>query len=148
MRKKIFSFVEIKFELMSKMDDAIIAILEKRLELSQLTYADEKYDDIEEELHDLEDDFNNEYGTELENQLDSIHDQYCPKSDVLLPTAYLAKNFAVDADGNVSISPEDGVEVEWIKDPTKGARLVLVPSPSRFLFISKEGIDEIMISEE
>ena len=63
---------------MSKMDDAIIAILEKRLELSQLTYADEKYDDIEEELHDLEDDFNDEYGTELENLLDSIHDQYCP----------------------------------------------------------------------
>ncbi len=148
MRKKIFSFVEIKFELMSKMDDAIIAILEKRLELSQLTYADEKYDDIEEELHDLEDDFNDEYGTELENQLDSIHDQYCPKSDVLLPTAYLAKNFAVDADGNVSISPEDGVEVEWIKDPANGARLVLVPSPSRFLFISQEGIDEIVIREE
>ena len=129
------------------MDEAIIAILEKRLELSQLTYADEKYDDIEEELHDLEDDFNEEYGTEIENQLDDIHDKYCPHSDVLLPTAYLAKNFKIDEEGNVSLSPEDGVEVAWKKDPANGAKLVLVPSPPRFLFISKEGIDEILIEE-
>lgn len=132
---------------MSKLDDAIIAILEKRLELSELTYADEQYDDIEEELHDLEDGFNEEYGSELENYLDEIHDKYCPQSDVLLPTAYLPKNFASDAEGNITISKEDGVEVAWIKDPANGARLVLVPSPTRFLLLTKDGIEEMLISE-
>ena len=51
---------------MNTIDEAMIAILQKRLELSKLSYSDETYDDVEEVLHDLEDDFNEKYGDQLE----------------------------------------------------------------------------------
>ena len=47
---------------LQKLDEALLALFEKRVELSQMGYDHASYDDIEEELHDLEDDFNDEYG--------------------------------------------------------------------------------------
>ncbi|MEY3854534.1 MAG: hypothetical protein RIS68_548, partial [Bacteroidota bacterium] len=58
---------------MNTIDEAMIAILEKRLELSKLSYSDETYDDVEEVLHDLEDDFNEKYGDQLEDILEKVH---------------------------------------------------------------------------
>jgi hypothetical protein len=84
---------------MNTIDEAMIAILEKRLELSKLNYSDDTYDDVEEMLHDLEDDFNEKYGDQLEDILEKVHLKHCPESDVLLPTAYLAKKFVETADG-------------------------------------------------
>ena len=55
---------------MNTIDEAMIAILEKRLELSKLNYSDDTYDDVEEMLHDLEDDFNEKYGDQLEDILE------------------------------------------------------------------------------
>jgi hypothetical protein len=78
---------------MNTIDSAMIAILEKRLALSKLSYSDDTYDDVEELLHDLEDDFNEKYGDKLEEILEKVHLAHCPESDVLLPTAYLAKKF-------------------------------------------------------
>ena len=86
---------------MNTIDEAMIAILQKRLELSKLSYSDETYDDVEEFLHDLEDDFNEKYGNQLEEILDKVHIKHCPESDVLLPTAYLAKKFVETADGEI-----------------------------------------------
>ncbi len=40
---------------LNKLDKDLTVIVEKRIVLSQKTYADPDYDDIEEELHDLED---------------------------------------------------------------------------------------------
>ena len=116
---------------MNTIDEAMIAILEQRLKLSKLSYSDENYDDVEELLHDLEDDFNEKYGDQLEEILEKVHLKHCPESDVLLPTAYLAKKFVETADGEVEISKKEGVEVEWIEDPAAAARLVLLPSPTR-----------------
>ena len=98
---------------MNTIDEAMIAILEQRLKLSKLSYSDENYDDVEELLHDLEDDFNEKYGDQLEEILEKVHLKHCPESDVLLPTAYLAKKFVETADGEVEISKKEGVEVEW-----------------------------------
>ena len=84
---------------MNTIDEAMIAILQKRLELSKLSYSDETYDDVEEVLHDLEDDFNEKYGDQLEEILEKVHIKHCPESDVLLPTAYLAKKFVETAKG-------------------------------------------------
>ena len=86
---------------MNTIDEAMIAILEKRLELSKLNYSDDTYDDVEEMLHDLEDDFNEKYGDQLEDILEKVHLKHCPESDVLLPTAYLAKKFVETADGEI-----------------------------------------------
>ena len=57
---------------MNTIDEAMIAILQKRLELSKLSYSDDTYDDVEEVLHDLEDDFNEKYGDQLEEILDKV----------------------------------------------------------------------------
>jgi hypothetical protein len=125
---------------MNTIDEAMIAILQKRLELSKLSYSDDTYDNVEEILHDLEDDFNEKYGDQLEEILDKVHITHCPESDVLLPTAYLAKKFVETADGEIEIGKKEGVEVEWIKDSEAAARLVLLPAPTRILLMTPKGI--------
>ena len=120
---------------LQKLDEALLALFEKRVELSQMGYDHASYDDIEEELHDLEDDFNDEYGDFLEGILKEVHDEYCPESDVLLPTAYLAKKFVVTADGAIEVGRDAGVEVEFVDDPVANARLILLPSHTRIVFI-------------
>jgi hypothetical protein len=128
---------------MNTIDEAMIAILQKRLELSKLSYSDDTYDDVEEVLHDLEDDFNEKYGDQLEEILDKVHIKHCPESDVLLPTAYLAKKFVETADGEIEIEKKEGVEVEWVENPDAAARLVLLPSPTRILLMTPKGISVV-----
>ncbi|MHA8066894.1 hypothetical protein V7S76_09445 [Aquirufa sp. ROCK2-A2] len=132
---------------MNTIDSAMIAILEKRLELSKLSYSDDSYDDVEELLHDLEDDFNEKYGDKLEDILEKVHLKHCPESDVLLPTAYLAKKFVETEDGEVEIGKKEGVEVEWIENPAVGARLVLLPSPTRILLMTPKGVKVVWEEE-
>jgi len=98
-----------------ELDLALQAIEKKRTELAKLNYNDPKYDDLEEELHDMEDDFQENYGEELEDVLQDIHDEFCPDNDVLMPIAYLGQ----------------GVIVEVDKLPGKDTRLVLNTNPVR-----------------
>lgn len=128
---------------MNTIDEAMIAILEQRLKLSKLSYSDETYDDVEELLHDLEDDFNEKYGDELEEILEKVHIKHCPESDVLLPTAYLAKKFVETADGEIEIGKKEGVEVEWIEDPVAATRLVLLPAPTRILLMTPKSLEVV-----
>ena len=44
------------------LDRELAALVEMKNKLSVLDYSDENYDTIEEELHDLEDDFLENYG--------------------------------------------------------------------------------------
>jgi hypothetical protein len=99
------------------LDKALQAIVDCRLELSKIDYNDPKYDDLEEKLHDLEDDFQEEYGEYLEGALQTVHDQYCPDNDVLLPIAYLGEGAAVDLE----------------KLPGRDTKLVLAASPTRLM---------------
>ncbi|MDX5435891.1 MAG: hypothetical protein LPK03_01780 [Pontibacter sp.] len=115
------------------LNEAIVAILEKKQELRALDYNDARYDDIEEELHDLEDDFNEEYGDELEDVLEDVHGKIKSDADILLPTAYLASSL----DGK---ELEDGDESEgvWVESdsfPGVEMRLVLVANPPRILLV-------------
>ena len=99
------------------MDKALEVIVKQREELGRTDYNNPKYDDLEEKLHDLEDDFQDSYGEYLEEALDQVHQQYCPESDVLMPIAYLGK----------------GVFVEAEKFPGKEVKLILAPSPARII---------------
>ncbi|MCH7411334.1 hypothetical protein MM239_18205 [Belliella sp. DSM 111904] len=123
---------------LNKLDQDLTAIVEKRIALSKITYADEKYDDIEEELHDLEDDFNEEYGDELEAELDKIYKKLKSDNDVLLPSAYLANSYVPmlpDANGTVSyeVKGPQGVPVESDQFENQDVRIVLIPNPCRFV---------------
>jgi hypothetical protein len=99
------------------LNEALQNIVEKRKALEKIDYNDPQYDDLEEELHDDEDDFQDIFGDYMEKALQTVHDEYCPDNDVLLPIGYLGQ----------------GVIVEVDKLPGKDTRLVLVPNPVRIL---------------
>ena len=116
-----------------ELDKELLSLFEKRIALSQMGYDHRDYDDVEEALHDLEDDFNDKYGDYLEGILSDIHKEYCPESDVLLPTAYLAKSFKIAADGSIEVGKNAGVEIELEEDPAASAKLLLLPTPVRIV---------------
>lgn len=116
----------------SALDKALQVIATQRNALSKIDYSNPKYDDLEEKLHDLEDDLQEEYGDYLEGILQEIHDEYCPDSDVLHPVAYLAKTYQVEGAG-FRVAATDGVFVEMDDYPGKETKLVLVPGPLRVI---------------
>jgi hypothetical protein len=97
------------------LDQALQEIVKKRDELSKINYNNPAYDDLEEQLHDLEDDFQDNFGEYLEEALQGVHDEFCPDNDVLMPIAYLGQGIIVEVD----------------KLPGKDTRLILEPSPVR-----------------
>ena len=115
-----------------KLDQKLIELINKKMELSTIGYDNEKYDDMEEELHDLEDDFIEEFGDYLEDALHSVHDEYCPDNDVLLPIAYLANTYKVDENKNYS-APGEGVFVDADDFDSPNTRLVILPNPTRIV---------------
>lgn len=98
-------------------EKALKALAKKRTELAALDYSNPKYDELEEQLHDLEDDFQEKFGADLEKVLQIVHDKHCPDNDVLLPIAYMG----------------DGVPVELDGPPQKEGRLILEADPLRIM---------------
>jgi hypothetical protein len=116
----------------------LIDLAEKRIKLNQIDYADELYDEVEDDLHSAEDEFLEVYGDYLEEILDDVHERVCSGTDVLIPTAYIAKNYirkgeTIDGDPLYEITSKEGVIVEADKYPDKTARLVLIPAPARLI---------------
>lgn len=123
-----------------KLDQQLTEIVKKRNQLSQMDYSDDSYDDLEEELHDLEDDFNEAYEEVLEPQLAKIYSKLKSDTDILLPTAYLAnkyKEMLPDANGVVTyeVGGKEGVPIESDQLGKVDMRIVLVPNPARFVLL-------------
>jgi hypothetical protein len=106
---------------------ALGEIVKVRSELEKLDYDNPDYDEQEERLHNLEDDFQETFGKQLEKILQQVHNKYCPDSDVLMPIAYLG----------------DGVSVELKSQPGKDARMRLDVNPLR-IFISLRGKEQLV----
>lgn len=105
------------------LDKALDELVKRKTELSALDYNNPKYDEMEDALHDMEDDFQEKFGTKLEEVLQDVHDEYCSDNDVLMPVAYIGKGVIVEADDY----------------PGKDTRLMLVASPPRLILsIGKE----------
>lgn len=115
------------------LDKAIQEIALRRNDLKKIDYNNPKYDDLEEELHDLEDSLHVKYGEYLEEVLQNVHDKYCPDTDVLFPIAYLAKSYMVNGKNEFSVANNEGVFVEVDSIPGKDTRLVIVPNPVRVI---------------
>jgi hypothetical protein len=120
------------------LDKAIQEIAIKRNELKKFDYNNPKYDDLEEELHDLEDAFQVKYGEYLEEALQEVHDKLSPDTDILFPIAYLAKAYAISASNEFSVAANEGVYVEIDSMPGKETKLVIVPNPLRIVLNTKE----------
>src|SRR5258706_5491734 len=125
------------------LDKAIQLIAVKRNELKKIDYNNPKYDDLEEELHDLEDALHVKYGEYLEEALQEVHDKLCPDTDVLFPIAYLAKTYSVTAKNEFSVAFSEGVYVEVDSMPGKDTKLVIVPNPLRILLNTKDKQEEV-----
>ena len=118
---------------LKELDKALQEIAKRRMALLKIDYSNTKYDDLEEELHDLEDIFHEQYGDYLEEVLQVVHDEYCPDTDVLSPIAYIAKSYIVNEKNEYSVSTDEGVFVEVDKLPGKDTKLVIVPNPPRVM---------------
>jgi hypothetical protein len=123
-----------------ELNTRLVTIIQKKQELSKLPYNDNRYDDVEEELHDMEDEFNDNFGEYLEDVLGDVHLKVCPDTDVLLPTAYLPE--ALNAEGQVEVTGKEGVWVEADAYPNKEARLLLVPNPTRLILSVGKNVRE------
>ncbi|MDF2157713.1 hypothetical protein [Algoriphagus sp. CAU 1675] len=123
-----------------KLDKELTEIVEKRNQLAEMDYSDAHYDDLEEEIHDLEDDFNEEYEELLENELEKIYAVLKSDTDILLPTAYIANKYKpllADARGIVSyeVQGQEGVPIESDQFDKLDVRIVLIPNPVRFVML-------------
>jgi hypothetical protein len=132
-----------------KFNADLIEIAEKRIKLNKLDYADEAYDTAEDDLHEAEDAFLSEFGDFLEDVLDDVHERICSGTDVLIPTAYIAKNYVrkgetLDGDPMYDISSKEGVLVDADGYPNKTARLVLIPAPARLILTVNGKAKEIV----
>lgn len=136
------------------LDKALRALVEKKNELAQLDYNDTRYDEAEEELHDMEDDFQSEYGEYIEDALHIVHDDIAPDNDVLLPIAYLADKYekvGEKADGSplYDTDMQQGVLVDVDDYPGKPARLVLIPNPTRLvLMVAGVGKEQVWVAKQ
>jgi hypothetical protein len=110
------------------LDEAMQEIVKKREDLAKIDYNNPKYDELEEELHDLEDDFQEQYGEFLEEALQDVHDKLCPDNDVLMPIAYIGK----------------GVPVETDKYAGKDTKLVITANPPRVVLLVGKDKQEVV----
>jgi hypothetical protein len=73
----------------------------------------------------------------MEEVFKTIHEEFCPHNEVLLPIAYLANRYKLkkrsDGDIEFAVSLNEGVIVDVDNYSDKLTRLVLVPNPSRIL---------------
>lgn len=115
MISSIFDEKSLRMDLKA-LDNAIQTIIKKREELDKIDYSNPKYDELEDQVHDLEDAFQEAYGEYIDGALQDVHDELCPDTDVLMPIAYLK-----------------GVYVEADKYPNKDTKLFLLPTPTRLV---------------
>lgn len=118
----------------------LILLVEQKIKLSQLDYSHKEYDQVEDELHDMEDDFVEEFGEFLEDILADIHDEYFKGDEVLMPTAYIADTYKkTNKDGNVEydVDYKQGVSVRTKQFIGQETYLALVPNPVRFVLTVK-----------
>jgi len=119
------------------LDKSLIGIVKKKNELLELGYQDPRYDDIEEELHDLEDKLLEGFGDEMEEIIQGVHDKICPDTDVLMPIAYLAKSYVSakhkDGTDTFDVDLKEGVPVILDDYPDHLTRMVLLPTPPRLI---------------
>ena len=118
---------------LEKLNQDLVNVIEKRVALAALSYDDIRYDEIEEQLHEAEDDFLKKYDDFLEDILLDIHDELCPDNEVLSPIAYIAKNYQVKDSNQYDITENQGVWVEIDEIPDKEAHLAILPNPLRIV---------------
>lgn len=137
-----------------RLNTDLVDLIEMRNELNELDFSDEAYDELEDEIHEFEDTFNDRYGDTLESVLEYIHEKICPDVEVLLPTAYLAKEYFPSEldEAGFDVGPDAGILVETILQDAKGkpmdARITYLPNPFRIILITRDDIRTLWSAEQ
>lgn len=125
-------------------DKDIQELIKKRSQLQKLNYNNPKYDELEEQLHEGEDAFQEAYGEYLEEIFQEVHEAHCPDTDVLMPIAYIAKKYVISENGQYSVDSTEGIYVETEKYPEKDTKLVIIPNPLRIVLNISHNNQEVV----
>lgn len=132
-------------------NNLLISIIEKKQSILGLTYENPEYDKVEDALHDLEDEFIDSYGEELEKIFQSIYDTLDSEDEVFLPTAYIATSYIILKNGNAvtyDVSLSQGFRVETPKYAGQIVTIVLLPNPMRILIQIDKKTREVLWQAE
>ncbi len=134
-----------------KINADLLDLIELRNQIAKVSYNAPEYDELEDEITDFEDTFNERYSKGIEEIAHKIHKQLLPSSEVLVSTAYVAKNYtpSVVNEDDYDVNPEQGVVFnENEGDKILSLRLVLYPNPLKFVFISKKDIKIVWTADK
>ncbi|MBM3936587.1 MAG: hypothetical protein FJ343_05500 [Sphingomonadales bacterium] len=136
----------------ASLDQDFLSLIALRNQLIGLNYSDPAYDEGEDAMNEAEDAFNEEHGPYLEEKLQNLHEAHFPGQDILLPTAYMAScyNESVIEEGSYELPMDEGILVDWevAGQPTRRAKLVLVPAPLRFMLFDGEALQLLWSVED
>lgn len=122
-----------------------------RNRLAEMDYADDAYDELEDDCNEAEDRFNEQHAALLDRVMQRLHQDHFPGQEVLLPSAYLASSYeeSVVVEGTYDLPMDEGILVEWEPsgEAPRPAKLVLVPDPVRCMLFDGEGM-QVLWSEE
>lgn len=116
---------------------ALAHIIDCRMRLGQLSYDAKEYDELEEELHDMEDELIDIYGDYLEDILVDVHEEVCPKVEVFSPIAYIPREAVIEQQKKDTYYRAPYGQGAWIDHDRHGREsyLVLLPNPLRIELI-------------
>lgn len=115
-----------------QLNEDLSNLLDKKIELDGLPYNDKRYDQIEEEIHHLEDQFQQRYGNFMEEALYAVHDEYSPDTEILMPIAYVPNKVVKDG-SEYKVDFNQGVYVEADDYSGNETKLVMLPNPLRIV---------------
>ncbi len=122
----------------SQLNNDLIAIALKRNELGRLSYASPEYDSVEEELHEMEDSFDEIHGKYLHEVFAGVYSKISSENEIMLCIAYIAKKYNIVQDEETlenGFEPPlgEGIQVESLGYKNEILQLVLAPNPLRIL---------------
>jgi hypothetical protein len=128
------------------LNEAVLEIIQIRQKLDLMDYADPKYDELEDRLHELEDNFAEEYGETLEDAIGDVYEEHCPDGvELLSPLAYIGHRYHVLPDGRITIAHADAVYVELKDFPDEDSRIALLPNPLRAVMFMREDTPGLVV---
>ena len=136
-----------------KLNKDLVEIALKRNELTRLSYNSPEYDEVEEELHSLEDEFDDIHGKYLEKALLDVYKRVSIHTEIMLPIAYIAKKYNIlHKEGSRESRFEPPLNEGIVLDTRDGSReitrLVIAPNPTRLLLQKgKKDRSEVWVDE-
>lgn len=118
------------------LNQLLVSIAETNNKLSFLAYNNPLYDGYEARLHLLEDQLMDNYGDYLDSSLKMLYSQFALDDEILHPLSYIPRQYEIkEKNGKLQfkVLPEFCLKVNSAKYPQEIVKVVLLPSPARFV---------------